>query len=151
MIKTVNILETVIAGLIAAAVVGIGSYLVYIPVLKSQIEDLKTTQENIPSQINSQITQLTTKITELENKSIDLEKKYYLIAGFLQAKLNFNVQMFIDIAAKKGISPQQFKTVIPILEQNPKEFGSFLQNKLQFTPDEVKAVMSVPPYGQPKF
>jgi len=120
------------------------SYLLYIPVLKSQIADIRATQASIPSQLSSQITQLTSKISEVENTSANLEKKYYLIAGFLQAKLGFDVQAFIDIAVKKGVTPQQFKAALPTLQHNPENFGAILQSNFLFTPDEVEAVMSSP-------
>lgn len=144
MIKMESIINTTIATIISSAILIIAGYLLYIPVLKSQIEDIKATQASIPSQLSSQITELASKVSVIENKSTDLEKKYYLIAGFLQAKLNFNVQAFVDIAVKKGITPQQFKAALPMLEHNPENFGSILQSKFLFTPEEVKAVMSLP-------
>lgn len=139
-----SIVNTTIATIISSVVLVVTGYLLYIPVLKSQIEDIKATQASIPSTLSSQISELTAKIIAIENKNAELEKKYYLIAGFLQAKLGFNVQAFVDIAVKKGITAQQFKAVLPILEHNPENFGSFLQNNLQFSPSEVKAVMSPP-------
>lgn len=144
MIKMENIANTIIATIISSSILIAGGYLLYIPVLKSQIAEIKTTQAAIPPQYSSQITQITSKVTEIENKSAALEKKYYLIAGFLQAKLGFNVQAFVDIAVKKGITPQQFNAALPILEHNPENFGPFLQSKFLFTPNEVKAVMSLP-------
>ena len=144
MIKMESIVNTTIATIISSVVLVVAGYLLYIPVLKSQIEDIKAAQASIPSKLSSQISELTVKIAAIENKNAELEKKYYLIAGFLQAKLGFNVQAFVDIAVKKGITPQQFKAVLPTLEHNPENFGSFLQNNLQFSPSEVKAVMSPP-------
>jgi hypothetical protein len=144
MIKMENIINTAIATLITTGIITVAGYVVYIPVLKSQIEDIKAAQSAIPSQLSSDISQLTTRINGIETKSADLEKKYYLIAGFLQAKLNFNVQAFVDIAVRKGISQQQFKAALPVLEKNTKDAGSYLQNNLLFSPSEVKAVMAVP-------
>lgn len=144
MIKMESIVNTTIATIISSAVLVMAGYLLYIPVLKSQIEDIKATQASIPSKLSSQVSELTAKITAIENKNAELEKKYYLIAGFLQAKLGFNVQAFVDIAVRKGITPQQFNAVLPMLEHKPENFGSFLQNNLQFSPSEVKAVMSPP-------
>lgn len=148
MIKMDSIVNTTIATIISSVILVTAGYLLYIPVLKSQIEDIKATQASIPAQLSSQITQLASKVAEIENKSKDLEKKYYLVAGFLQAKLGFNVQAFVDIAVKKGITPQQFKAAIPILENNPNDIGHYLQNNLQFTPVEVKAVLSIPNSNQ---
>jgi hypothetical protein len=117
------IFNNVIVLLIAA---GIG-YLAYnVPVLKSQVDDVGKTQSN------------------LETRTQFLEMMCNIIAGFLEARLNFNVQAFVDIAIKKGITPQQLKVATPIFESNPTNIGSYLQNNFQFTPEEVKEVMTVP-------
>jgi hypothetical protein len=139
-----SIFNTVIATLVATALITLIGYLIYIPVLKSQIEDIKTSQSAIPSQVSTEINQLTSRVDGLERKSVDIEKKYYLLAGFLQAKLNFNVQAFVDIAVNKGIPPQQLKAAVPVFESSPKNINSYLQNNLQFTPAEAKAVMTMP-------
>jgi hypothetical protein len=64
--------------------------------------------------------------------------------GFLEAKLNYNYSAFVAISNQKKIPQSEFKAALPMLEHRPEEAASYLKQKLNFSPAEVKAVFTMP-------
>jgi hypothetical protein len=121
-----QLITAVIGGLIVAVVIGGFNYWLQIPLLRSQVDDLRTSQSNLASQLS------------------EVQQKYMRMEGFLEAKLNYNYSAFVAISNQKKIPQSEFKAALPMLEHNPKEASTYLMKKLNFSPNEVKAVFTLP-------
>ncbi len=125
-ISSKEIISGVVVGLIVSAVVAGVNYWLQIPLLKSQIDDLRASESKTAKQLE------------------DIQQKYSRMEGFLEAKLNYNYSAFVAISNQKKVPQSEFKAALPVLEYQPKEAPSYLMNKLNFSPSEVKAVFTLP-------
>lgn len=121
-----QIITGVIVALIVSGTIGIFNYWLQIPLLRSQVDDLRASQSNLIGQLS------------------EVQQKYMRMEGFLEAKLNYNYSAFVAISNQKKIPQSEFKAALPILEHKPEEAASYLMQKLNFSPTEVKAVFTMP-------
>ena len=121
-----QIITGVITGLLVSIVIAVFNYWMQIPLLRSQVDDLRASQVKL--------------FQEFDN----LQQKYFRIEGFLAGKLNYHYSAFVEISNQKKIPQKEFKTALPILEHNPEEAASYLMQKLNFSPTEVKSVLTMP-------
>lgn len=121
-----QIITGVIVGLVVSLVIGVFNYWLQIPLLRSQVDDLRASQLQLSMQLG------------------DIQQKYFRMEGFLEAKLNYNYSAFVAISNQKKVPQNEFKAALPMLEHKPEEAASYLRNKLNFSPVEVKAVLTVP-------
>jgi len=108
-----QVLVGVIVGLVVAIIIGGFNYWLQIPLLRSQVDDLRTSQ-----------TQLSIQLREIQ-------QKYSRLEGFLEARLNYNYSAFVEISEQKKIPQSEFKAALPILEYKQEQAASYLKNKLQ--------------------
>lgn len=132
-------LSSGITGGIAGAVITIviTYLLVDIPVLKSNVSDLRDNQKDVTHQI-----------VQIKLDIIGIDKKYVRIAQFLSDKLHFNFTEFVELSDKKGVSSTEFQKATAMLEKNSPDVESYLMKNLSFTPAEIQALRSPSPQSK---
>jgi methyl-accepting chemotaxis protein len=126
-----DIASGVIGGIAGAIITLVINWLVDIPVLKSNVGDLRNSQKDISRQIE----QINTKIT-------DINQNYSRIAQFLTDKLHYNFAQLVKFSNQKNLSSQEFQKAATMLEKNSSEAENYLIKDLNFTPDEFHTVRS---------
>ena len=121
-----QIITGIIVGLVVSIGIGVFNDWMQIPVLRSQVDDLRASQSNLSRELG------------------DIQQKYFRMEGFLEGKLNYNYSAFVAISNQKKIPQNEFKAALPMLEHKPEEAAYYLMQKLNFTPTEVKAVLTIP-------
>ncbi len=106
-------------------------FLVDIPVLKSQVNDLRDNKA-----------QLLQKLEETQKQLVEVEKKYYLIEQFLYLKFNYSPAAFMSVINMHNTPSAEAKKALSIQSQSEAE--PYLIKNLGFTPDEAKAALSKP-------
>ncbi len=118
----VSLISPIAAGLILLFI----SWWLDIPLLKSQLQDLKSNNQSLQEQMSS----------------IRSECSY--MEGFLAANSNFNYRTMVATSIRKNLPQATFTEAVVMLEKKPKEGEAYLVNKLGFTHVEAKAVLNSP-------
>lgn len=104
--------------------------LIDIPVLKSQVTDLREDKKD-----------LNNKIDKINEKLVDNEKHDTAIEQFLYYKYGYNPSAFINAVNQNNVSSEDAKKALSIPN---KDAERYLINNLHFTPAEANLVVSKP-------
>jgi hypothetical protein len=120
----ISIISTIVCAIVSPIMLVLLGYIFDVPVVKSQINDIRQSQ----TQSAQQIQQLTKTISRLE--------------GYLNAKLGYNFTALSNLSDKKNISQETFNKAIFVLTNKPAEASSYLSNQMHFNQQEINSVLN---------
>jgi chromosome segregation ATPase len=132
--------EGIISGIIVLAIGGVFTWYF------SDIRD--TTDLNLRAKhLESDQAQLSNKLDQLSEKINLLNTQYARIDERVNILTKFNTDKLADISKSKNIPQNQVDKAIDFLNTNPnpKDAAHYLQMNLGLSPNEVKAVVKIPP------
>lgn len=126
-----NVASGVIGGIAGAIITIVINWLVDIPVLRANVNDLRDNQKKVFDQL-----------AHVDSEINDINQNYIRIAQFLSDKSHFNLTELVKLSNKKGISPIEFQKVTTMLENNSPGVENYLTKNLNFTSAEIQTVRS---------